>query len=60
MDLQNILNQRASKTLFSLSDHASAGSGVLDFETTSSVTGGVFESNISFVDPTIQFSRTVK
>ena len=38
----------------------SASSGVSDFDTTSSVTGGTFESNISLVDPTTQFSRTEK
>ena len=52
--------QRASRIRFSLSNRASAGSGVLDFDTTSSVTGGMFESNISLVDPTVQFSRTEK
>ena len=41
-------------------DHVSAGSGVSDFDTTSSVIGGTFESNISLVDPAIQFSRTEK
>ena len=60
MDLQNILFQRASRICFSLLDHVSAGSGVLDFDTTSSVAGGTFVSNISLVDPTIQFSRTEK
>ena len=56
---------RTSPTLalrirFSLSDRVSAGSGILDFDTTSSVAGGMFKSNISLVDPTIQFSRTEK
>ena len=37
-----------------------ASLGVLDFDTTSSVIGGTFKSNISLVDPTIQFSRTEK
>ena len=60
MDLQNILFQRASRIHFSLSDCVSAGSGVSDFNTTSSVAGGTFESNISLVDPTVQFSRTEK
>ena len=41
-------------------DHVSAGSGVSDFDTTSSVAGGAFKSNISLVDPTVQFSRTEK
>jgi len=36
------------------------GSGVWVFDTTSSVAGGTIESNISLVDPTIQFSRTKK
>ena len=36
------------------------GSGVSDVDTTSSVIGGTFESNISLVDPTVQFSRTEK
>ena len=58
MDLRNILFRRASRICFSLSDHVSASSGVLDFDTTSSVIGGTFESNISLVDPTVQFSRT--
>ena len=60
MDLQNILFQRASRIHFSLSDHVSASSGASDFDTTSSVDGGKFESNISLVDPTLQFSRTEK
>ena len=33
---------------------------VSDFDTTSSVVSGTFKSNISLVDPTIQFSRTEK
>ena len=60
MDLRNILFRRASRIRFSLSDHVSASSGASDFDTTSSVDGGEFESNISLVDPTIQFSRTEK
>ena len=44
----------------SLSDRVSAGSGVSDFDTTSSVVGGTFKSNISLVDLTVQFSRTEK
>ena len=60
MDLQNILFQRASRICFSLSDRVSASSGVSDFDTTSSVIGGTFESNISLVDPAVQFSRTEK
>ena len=60
MDLRNILVQRASRIHFSLLDHVSASSGVSDFDITSSVIGGTFESNISLVDPTIQFSRTEK
>ena len=52
--------QRASRICFSLLDHVSASSGVLDFDTTSSVVGGTFVSNISLVDPIIQFSRTEK
>jgi len=38
----------------------SASVDVGGFDTASSVTGGTFESNISLVDPTIQFSRTKK
>ena len=53
-------NRRASRIRFSLLDHVSASLGVSDFDTTSSVTGGTFKSNISLVDPTIQFSRTEK
>ena len=60
MDLRNILFQRALRIHFSLSDHVSAGSGVSDFDTTSSVVDGTLKSNISLVDPTIQFSRTEK
>ena len=41
------------KDLFFPSDRISAGSGVSDFDTTSSVAGGTFESNISLVDPTV-------
>ena len=40
--------------------HVSASLGVSDFDTTFSVVGGTFESNISLVDPTVQFSRTEK
>ena len=60
VDLRNILFQRALGICFSLSDCVSAGSGVSDFDTTSSVIGGTFKSNISLVDPTVQFSRTEK
>ena len=60
MDLRNILCQRASRIRFSLSDRVSASSGASYFDTTSSVDGGTFESNISLVDPTVQFSRTGK
>ena len=60
VDLQNILFQKASRIHYSLSDHISASSGVLDFDTTSSVAGGTFQSNISLVDPSIQVSRTEK
>ena len=60
MDLQNILFRRASRIHFSLSDRVSASLVALDFDTTSSVNGGTFESNISLVDPTVQFSRTEK
>ena len=60
MDLQNILFRKASRICFSLSDCVLASSGVSYFDTTSSVVGGTFESNISLVDPTIQFSRTEK
>ena len=60
VDLQNILFQRASRIHFSLLDHVPAGLGISDFDTTSSVNGGTFKSNISLVDPTIQFSRTEK
>ena len=38
----------------------SAGLGVSDFDPTSSVIGGMFESNIYLVDPTVQLSRTEK
>ena len=54
------LVSKASRIHFSLSDCVSAGLGVSDFDTTSSVTGGTSESNISLVDPTIQSSRTEK
>ena len=54
------LVSKASRIHFSLSDHVSASLGALDFDTTSSVDGGTFESNISLVDPTVQFSRTEK
>ena len=60
MDLRNILFQRALRIRFSLSDCVSAGSGVSDVDTTSSVVGGTFKSNISLVGPTVQFSRTEK
>ena len=56
MDLRNILFRRASRICFSLSDHVSASLGASDFDTTSSVDGGTFKSNISLVDPTVQFS----
>ena len=52
--------RRASRIRLSILDRVSANSGVSDFDTTSSVIGGTFESNISLVDPTIQFSRTEK
>ena len=60
MDLRNILFRRASRICFSLSDRVLASSGASDFDTTSSVDGGTFESNISLVDPTVQFSRIEK
>ena len=60
MDLQNILFRRASRIRFSLSDRVSAGLGVSNVDTTSSVIGGMFKSDISFVGPTVQFSRTEK
>ena len=60
MDIRNILFGRASRIYFSLSDHVLASSSVSDFDTTSSVVSGTFKSNISLVDPTIQFSRTEK
>ena len=60
MDLQNILFRRALRIHFSLSGCVSAGMGVSYFDTISSVVGGTFKSNISLVDPTVQFSRTEK
>ena len=60
MDLWNTLSCKSSEILFSVLDCVSASLDVSDFDTTSSVIGGMFKSNISLVDPTIQFSRTEK
>ena len=60
MDFWNTLSCKSSEILFSVLDYVSASLDVSDFDTTSSVIGGMFKSNISLVDPTIQFSRPEK
>ena len=60
MDLRNTLSCRSSEILFSVSDGVLVGLDISDFDTTSSVIGSTFESNISLVDPTVQLSRTEK
>ena len=53
-------NYIGTQPAYTIPDTWSSYSNVSDFDTTSSVVGSTFESNISLVDPTVQFSRTEK